>query len=114
MLLAHETSNDKLDVLREPGSDRLLTKRKIEALGWHARCITLLGAGEVQEAITLFKRACLPSDNPKIRNDYIKMIDHFANAIGPICENIKKESLNEKMTIAPSRSVAASPAKDLD
>ena len=104
-------SNDKLDVLKEAGNDRAMTKRKIEALGWHARCINLIGVTEVQEAITLFKRACLPSDNPKIRNDYIKMIDHYANTTAVVCEIIKKESLNEKMTISPMRgNMMASPA----
>jgi hypothetical protein len=111
LLLAAEIASDKLDIIREPTFNREHVKEKIEALGWHGRCLGLIGVTQVQEAITLFKRALIPSDNPEIRNTYIKMTDHRSVAVTQLSSIIKNESLNEKMTLTQPR---VSAEKDLD
>jgi hypothetical protein len=77
--LMTELSRDKLEKIKEYdeyGVSKESLKRKLDALGWHGRCINLLPINQVQEALILFKKSLLPSDNSNIRNAYIKMKDH--------------------------------------
>jgi hypothetical protein len=98
-LFVNETAFDKQDILREPGSSSHNIKSKIDALGWHARCLPILKNAQVIEALTLFKQALLPADNANIRNDFLQSVDHGSNAMVAITAIIKAESLQEKMTL---------------
>lgn len=98
-MLVKETAVDKLDVLREPGTETHDMKHKIDALGWHARCLPLLKNAQVVDALALFKRALLPADNAAVRNAYLTSTDHNSNAMVAIAAIIKAESLQEKMTV---------------
>jgi hypothetical protein len=120
---ASEIANDKQDILREPMFDREHVKQKIDALAWHGRCLGFLGVGQIQEAITLFKRALIPADNPNIRNMYIKMNDHGSVGVVQLTTIIKSESLLEKMTLSStnpqgsaraSASTPFSPRKEME
>ena len=91
-----ELSRDKQDVIKEfdeYGVSKESLKRKIDALGWHGRCLNLLSLNEVQEALILFKKSLLPSDNSSVRNAYIKMKDHRSNAIVTLVGSLRAETL---------------------
>lgn len=103
LLLVQEISNDKLDVLREVGNLNTQVKSKIDALSWHARCLNLVTVNQIQEALTLFKRSLLPSDNAQIRNVYIKMMDHRSSAIIHLSTLLRTEALQEKMTLTGNK-----------
>lgn len=46
---------DKHDILKSPGVEQLDIKAKIDALGWHARCLPLLKNQQVVDGLALFK-----------------------------------------------------------
>ena len=105
-LLIQEYANDKQDILREiqeGGNQSLAIKQKIDALAWHGRCLSLLTVNQVQEALVLFKRSLLPTDNPTVRNTYIKTHDHRSNSIVVLSGILRTEALTEKMTLTSSR-----------
>lgn len=83
-------------------------KLKIDALGWHARCLPLLKNTQVVDALALFKRALLPADNAAVRNAYLTSTDHNSNAMVAIAAIIKAESLQEKMTVGNPSSMRQS------
>jgi hypothetical protein len=76
----NELSNDKLETIKEYETNeehgnlrKESVKSKMDALVWHVRCIDQLSINQVQEALLLFKKSLLPSDNNQIRNSYIKL-----------------------------------------
>lgn len=78
-----QTAQDKLDLLVD-NNDTLtshIVKQKLDAVAWHARMVHQLNATQIQDALTLFKRNLMPSDNLSLRNEYIKFMDHRSNAI---------------------------------
>jgi len=80
----NEIHNDKLEIIKEydeQGLTKQLVRRKLDALGWYGRCLNILTVTQVQEALTLFKKALVPTDKLLIRNQFIKMRDHRSNAI---------------------------------
>lgn len=107
MHLMSELSKDKQDVIKELDQTEeingLLTretvKRKIDALAWHGRLIDQLSINQVQEALVLFKKSLLPSDNNQIRNGYIKLRDHRSHAVVSLVAILRTEALQEKMTL---------------
>lgn len=113
LLLVQEISNDKLDVLREIGNLNTQVKSKIDALAWHARCLNLVTVNQIQEALTLFKRSLLPSDNAQIRNVYIKMMDHRSSAIIHLSALLRTEALQEKMTLTGNKNQSSQEQSEL-
>lgn len=79
-------------------------KSKIDALAWHGRCLSLLGANQVTEAIATFNAILMPPDNNFIRNYYLSMKTHGSNAIIHLATILKSEALLEKMTITAPNS----------
>lgn len=82
--LIQETSNDKLEILRDLDENvdfGKQIKQKIDALAWHGRMLNLLSVNQINESIILFKRALLPTDNIQIRNLYIKTTNHRSQAV---------------------------------
>ena len=61
-----------------------------------------MSLNQVQEALLLFKKSLLPTDNIDIRNAYIKMRDHGSQAIVILVGNLRAETLQEKMTLRSS------------
>ena len=104
-----ELSRDKQEIIKELdelGITKQSVKRKSDALGWHGRTLNLLSLNQVQEALLLFKKSVLPTDNIDIRNAYIKMRDHGSQAIVILVGNLRAETLQEKMTLRSSTASA--------
>eukprot|EP00356_Strombidium_inclinatum_P014202 CAMPEP_0170508192 /NCGR_PEP_ID=MMETSP0208-20121228/61549_1 /TAXON_ID=197538 /ORGANISM="Strombidium inclinatum, Strain S3" /LENGTH=91 /DNA_ID=CAMNT_0010790947 /DNA_START=156 /DNA_END=431 /DNA_ORIENTATION=+ len=71
LLLISEIHKDKLGQIKEyeeEGVTKLSTRRKLDALAWHGRCLNILTVTQVQEALLLFKKSLVPSDKMIIRN----------------------------------------------
>ena len=68
-------------------------KIKIEALAWHGRLLDQLPINCVQEALILYKKTLLPSDNATVRNSYIKFKDHRSGAIVILARILKNEAM---------------------
>ena len=73
--------------------DKDTVKAKMDALAWHGRALNLISVSHIQEALMLFKRTLLPSDNNQRRSMYIKTIDHNSNSVEHMAKVIKQVSL---------------------
>ena len=75
-------------------------KVKIDSLAWHGRVLNLLPISSVQEALMLFKKTLLPTDNANVRNGYIKFREHRSNGIVTLVTILKNEAMQEKMMLS--------------
>ena len=73
---------------------------KIDSLAWHGRLLNLLPISSVQEALMLYKKTLLPTDNANVRNGYIKFRDHRSNGIVTLVNILKNEAMQEKMFLS--------------
>lgn len=101
-LLVGELHRDKLDIIKELdelGVSKHFVKRKVDALGWHGRCQSILQLSQVQEALLLFKKQLVPSDKIVIRNQYTKLKDHRSEAVVYMSNLLKNEAFSEKILL---------------
>ena len=91
-----ELSRDRQELIKEydvNGISKQQMKAKIDALAWHGRVLNLLPISSVQEALLLYKKTLLPTDNATVRNGYIKFRDHRSNGIVTLVNILKNEAM---------------------